>query len=616
MNRREFLRRSGAGLAALAAGGVPLALAAGKAKAADERPNLVVFISDDQHWCDCSAYGNKVVRTPAAARIAREGMTFNRAFVASPTCSPSRATIHSGLHSARNGAMGNHRPMRPGVKTLPSYLQELGYQVAIAGKQHLLPPSAYSHERIPNDIERNEVKRGLATGAIEAFLAGRDKAKPLCLFANAISPHVVWPPNKGYDPAKIVVPPYFVDTPETRQYLCRYYTDITLMDKQLGELYAAAKKHLGDNTLFLFTADQGAQWPFGKWNLYDAGIRVPFLAAWPGRVKAGATTEAMVSFLDILPTFIELAGGTVPEGLDGKSFAGVLTGKAPAHHEEIYAAHTGDGTMNVYPIRCVRTGKYKYILNLYPDNTYTTHIDKAAYSHDGGRVYYDSWVAKAQTDPAAAAVVRRYHTRPAEELYDVVADPYEMNDLAGDPAFASLKGELKAKVLAWMKRMGDKGPESQVRSATGPKKPDKLSGKPTPTQHTWRYTTTDPGDGWQRVDFDDSKWKEGKGGFGRIKIPAARVGTAWTTPKIWIRRTFKLDAAAKEASLRIFHDEDAEVYVNGTRIARFSGHTGGYIDHPLDAAAVKVLKPGANLLAVHCRQTAGGQYIDAGIVTN
>jgi N-sulfoglucosamine sulfohydrolase len=605
MNRRDFFRNSGAGLMAIWAGG---ALAADKGDA-PERPNLVVFISDDQHWFDSSPYGSKVIRTPAMQSIASDGLTFTRAFVASPTCSPSRATIHSGLHSARNGAMGNHRPMRKGVRTLPAYLQALGYQVVIAGKQHLLPADAYSHERIPGDVERNEMKRGLATGVIGKFLADRKKNRPLCLFVNAISPHVVWPQNKGYDPKKVNVPPHFVDTPETRQYLCRYYTDITLMDKQLGEVRAAVNRHLGDNTLFLFTSDQGAQWPFGKWNLYDAGIRVPLLAAWPGRIKPASTTGAMVSFLDILPTFIELAGGAAPKELDGKSFAPVLCGKAAEHHKEIYAAHTGDGAMNVYPIRCVRTEKFKYILNLFPANRYTTHIDKAGYSHDGGRKYYDSWVLKAKTDSAAAAAVKRYHTRPAEELYDIVKDPYEISNLAGDPTYAKVQAELKSKVKAWMKRMGD-------RSAQKPqKKPsNKRTAKPAPKQHTWRYTFKQPPEGWEAPGFDDSQWKQGKGGFGRIRIKAARVGTPWSTPDIWIRRTFDLKTAPQTAALRIFYDNNAEVHINGQQIAKFTGFSKNYFDKPLDAGAIKQLKTGSNTIAIHCNFTGGGQFIDADIL--
>ena len=386
------------------------------------------------------------------------------------------------------------------------------------------------------------------------------------------------------------------------------------MDKQLGEVYAAVAKHLGDNTLFVFTADQGAQWPFGKWNLYDAGIRVPFLASWPGRIKPASTTEAMVSFLDILPTFIELAGGEAPKGLDGKSFAAVLRGKAAAHHKEIYAAHTGDGTMNVYPIRCIRTEKFKYILNLYPGNRYTTHIDKAAYSHDGGRRYYDSWVLKAKSDPAAAAIVKRYHTRPAEELYDVVKDPYEMNNLAGDPEYAKVQAELKSKVKAWMKRMGDSGPESQPRTARNRKPPKKRVGKPAPPRHTWRYTFNKPPKGWEAPDFDDSQWKQGKGGFGRIRIKAARIGTPWSTPDIWIRRAFEVKAPPRAAVLRIFYDNDAEVYLNGRRIAKFTGFSTVYFDEPLDDAAGKQLKTGSNTLAIHCSFKGGGQFIDADIL--
>jgi arylsulfatase A-like enzyme len=212
---------------------------------------------------------------------------------------------------------------------------------------------------------------------------------------------------------------------------------------------------LGKNTLFIYTSDNGAQWPFAKWSLYDAGIHMPFIASWPGVLRAGSRSEALISFVDILPTFMELAGGKAPEGIDGKSFAGVLRGKTKSHRTEIYAAHSGDGNFNVFPMRCVRTARYKYILNLHPEFEYTTHIDVAG--PKDGRIYFDSWVAKAKTDPAAAAVVKRYHEHPPEELYDVVADPYEMRNLAADARHAGTLRELRAKVQAWMKEQGDEG---------------------------------------------------------------------------------------------------------------------------------------------------------------
>jgi hypothetical protein len=140
---------------------------------------------------------------------------------------------------------------------------------------------------------------------------------------------------------------------------------------------------------------------------------------------------------------------------------------------------------------------------------------------------------------------------------------------------------------------------------------------PTSQDHgqIWRYTTTQPADGWEQDDFDDSGWEIGKGGFGTEGTPGAVIGTTWDTSDIWLRRSF--DLAGKTTTdlyLSIHHDEDAEVYVNGQLIAKPKGYTAGYMRMPLDEKAKAALKPGLNRLAVHCHQTQGGQYIDAGFV--
>lgn len=251
------------------------------------------------------------------------------------------------------------------------------------------------------------------------------------------------------------LPPTFVDNLETRQWRCRYYTDISKMDAQLAQVRASVKRHLPQNTLFLYTSDNGSQWPFAKWNLYDAGLRMPFVISWPGVVPAASRSSALLSFLDMLPTFVELAGGKPPAGIDGKSFAPVIRGKAKQHREEIYALHTGDKNMNVYPHRCVRTQRFKYILNLHPEFKYTTHIDLAG--NRDGKGFYDTWVEQAKTDPKAAAILKRYHQRPAEELYDTEQDPHEANNLAADPHHVKTLAALRAKLKAWMQSQNDTG---------------------------------------------------------------------------------------------------------------------------------------------------------------
>jgi hypothetical protein len=132
---------------------------------------------------------------------------------------------------------------------------------------------------------------------------------------------------------------------------------------------------------------------------------------------------------------------------------------------------------------------------------------------------------------------------------------------------------------------------------------------------TWQYTTEGPAEGWMEAGFDDSSWKSGEGGFGSTGTPGASIGTPWTSSDIWLRRTFRLETIPRGALfLRIHHDEDAEVYLNGKLVAKRGGHRRGYGLIPLDAEANKTLQTGENLLAVHCHQTQGGQFIDVGLV--
>jgi arylsulfatase A-like enzyme len=179
--------------------------------------------------------------------------------------------------------------------------------------------------------------------------------------------------------------PYLLDTTETRKARARYYTDVTKLDSEVGQVRESLARHGHSDALFLFISDQGAQWPFSKWNLYDAGIKVPMIAHWRGKTKVGAT-HAMVSVVDLLPTLIEVAGGATPEDIDGRSFWKVLTNQSDTHHKEIFAAHTGDTNMNQAPMRCVRTERFKYIQNLAPEIEYTTHVSNG---QDSG-IYWDS----------------------------------------------------------------------------------------------------------------------------------------------------------------------------------------------------------------------------------
>jgi arylsulfatase A-like enzyme len=218
-------------------------------------------------------------------------------------------------------------------------------------------------------------------------------------------------------------------------------------------MQSLAKHKLAQDTLFAYTTDHGGQWPFCKWNLYDGGIHTPLILRWPDKIKPGARTDALISTIDLLPTFIDLAGGSVPDDIDGISFRELLAGQNLQHRDAIYATHTGDGKMNRTPMRCIRTARHKYILNLLPQQKFHTHIDAGA--DEDGLYYWKSWEKFAQTDARAAQVIHRYHHRPAEELYDLHDDPFERRNLATHPAHQQVLTDLRDRLKQWRIAQGE-----------------------------------------------------------------------------------------------------------------------------------------------------------------
>ncbi len=426
-------------------------------------PNFLIVLSDDHGIEYAGCYGNQTIRTPNIDRLARKGMRFTRAFTATAMCTPSRSMLYTGLFPHRNGAHPNHSATREGVTSLPSYLGKLGYCVGLAGKTHIKPKSVYPFEYMPRSEK-----------AMQRFLR-KSGQRPFCLIIATHHPHtplVAPKPGEGHDPAALKLPPYLVDTPETRLRQRDYYNSVEILDRDLGDYLAMlGRLKLEDDTLVIYASDHGSQFPFGKWTLYDAGLRVPFIARWPGHVGPGTVTDAMISFVDVLPTLIELAGGKPPKDIDGRSFAGVLLGEKTSHREVIYGTHTSLGIISgsEYPIRAVRTGHYQYIRNFNHQGRFTNITTegrgaakkkkagqgRGAKKPSGPGPLWRSWLELARTDPAAAARAKAYQRRPAEELYDVKSDPFELNNLADRPGLEPLKAELRRQLDAWMHQQGD-----------------------------------------------------------------------------------------------------------------------------------------------------------------
>lgn len=424
---------------------------------AQEKPNILIYLADDLSQRDMSLYGNEFIPTPELEKIASEGLVFNHAYVASPACAPSRAALLTGVMPARNGAEENHQYPRKGIKSLINNLKGLGYEVAAFGKvAHGSKKRGKSFgfdTYQPHSNLYNYDNIGKLDRMVSQFLKQRTSDKPLCLFVGTTNPHVPWnDPKVEFNPEEVELPPKFLDTPETRRHRAKYYQQIKELDGLGGRLFAMQKKYLGDNTLFIHSADHGSQWPFGKWTLYDYGTRVPFIAHWPGHIKPGKT-DAMISWIDLLPTLIDVAGGDAPQKIDGRSFKGVLLGSKSQHRNEIYTTTTADGNKNIYPSRSIRTDKWKLIHNIHPEYVFTNHSDLLR--RDGAGKYWHEWWELGRKSPQAMDVVMNYYANPEFELYRVTDDPWEMNNLIDKPEVQAIANELKAKLKQWMQEQGD-----------------------------------------------------------------------------------------------------------------------------------------------------------------
>jgi uncharacterized sulfatase len=432
-----------------------------------QRPNFVFVIGDDCTYHDLSLYGGQA-KTPHLDRLAEEGMLFTRCFQAAPMCSPTRHNIYTGLYPVRSGAYPNHTFVEEGTKSIVHYLKPLGYRIALSGKKHINPKTAfpfeYSGKGNNPDFE-----------AIDRLMAECSETKtPFCLFACSNEPHTPW--NKGnadaYPPEELKLPPYFVDTPETRNAFSKYLAEVTYLDQQVGQCLALLKKHdLAENTMFVFTSEQGNSFPFAKWTCYRNGLQTAFVVRWPGVVEPGSACDALIEYVDVAPTFIEAAGGSPPEVFEGKSLVPLLTGEKTEHKDYTYGIHTTRGIINGsdhFGIRSVRNDRYSYIRNLSPENRFTNAVTAQAKTENvaGGKKdrFYHSWCEKAETDPRAAKLVHRYEHRPPEELYDMQADPHEMNNLADDPEYAAIKEELSERLDAWMTSQGDQGRQTELEA--------------------------------------------------------------------------------------------------------------------------------------------------------
>jgi N-sulfoglucosamine sulfohydrolase len=445
MNRRRFIKNLSLGLGAAGMAARPVGIASQTLPAARKpgsQPNLVVLISDDQSYPDAGCYGNQELHTPNIDSLAREGLRFDRAFAASPSCSPSRSAILTGMPPHETGTSRFASPMPAGQKTILDYLQSAGYFTAAFKKVH-------QGEAFWKRWDFKGKNR-----PFEGFFERRSKDRPFFLHVGFHDPHRPYLPGERYPVknarAAVKVPAFLPDSPGVRKDLAHYYEAIERLDLRVGKVLRLLKEHgLVENTLVIFTSDQGMAFPGAKGTLYDPGLHVPLLARWPGKIQPGRTTSDLVSLIDLAPTWLDAAGISAPQGMRGKSFLPLLLGKPFEPQQAIYAERNYHTHLDL--IRCVRTDRYKLIRNYLPELPYRPLSDIA---RSPSWRSIEAWRHSGRLSPE---LYRRYFALPRLEVefYDLENDPPEMKNLANDPAYAAEVRSLEELLGRWMTETRD-----------------------------------------------------------------------------------------------------------------------------------------------------------------
>ncbi|GAB5559310.1 MAG: sulfatase [Synoicihabitans sp.] len=422
-------------------------------------------MADDMTYHDLGSVGNPDVHTPHLDRLATEGITFTHAYNSSPMCAPTRMSLYTGLHPVRHGGYPNHSEVYPHVRSLPDYLNDLGYSVGLLGKRHEKPEAQFPFEFLGGRHHDNGKGLDLDLAKAGEFIE-RNHEQPWCLVVTSNQPHTPW--NRGdvsaYNPVDLTLPPYLADTAETRQALTEYYAEITYMDAQFGQVLQALES-AGEaaHTLVLFLTEQGSNFPFCKWTCYETGLRSTMIARWPGQIPPNQQRTSLVQYVDIVPTLIELAGGAPePDQFDGRSLKGHFKTHASLH-PYVFGLQTTRGIYHgpeAYGIRTVRDERYRLIWNLHHDGPFQNSVTR-------NFAPYLSWKTTGESgDAFASARHREYAHRPEFELYDLEADPWSMTNLANDPEHSERVQALHTALQTWMRQQGDEGDATERAAFT------------------------------------------------------------------------------------------------------------------------------------------------------
>lgn len=402
-------------------------------------PNIVFLLSDDQTAADLGCYGNKTVRTPNLDKLAAEGIRFTRAYVATPQCSPSRGALLTGRVPHTTGSSRLHADVLPEFPSIVEALKKQGYFTGAYRKVH------------QKDIAQQFDFKG--DKDLTAFFNQRPKNKPFFLWFGSTDPHRPYKAgavNPPHDPKNVTVPDFLANTSGTRQDLAYYYDAIARFDKDCGEILALLEKGgLTGNTIIFMSSDNGMPFPRAKGTLYEAGVNVPLLIKWPGKVKAGRVASDIISLMDLPVTWLEAAGAPLLPRMTGKSLIPFLEGSDQPVHDYIFTERNWHD--NWEPSRSVISKKYKLIQNFRPEVAPMPTLDRLT---SPAFQDIDSLNKVGRLTPKLKQWY--FHApRPEVELYDLEKDPGEWHNLAFNPAYKTVLLDYQKILGDWMNSTHD-----------------------------------------------------------------------------------------------------------------------------------------------------------------
>ncbi|CAN5560395.1 sulfatase [soil metagenome] len=431
---------------------------------AETKPKNVVFLIADDLGLQVGCYGDKAAKTPNMDAAAKQGTRFTNAFASVASCSPSRSTMLTGQPTHQNGQYGlahsdhNFASFKK-TRSLPSILNAAGYRTAALAKLHVQPKESYPFtEEIPAGGGRNGV--AVAEAAKKFIAESKAAGKPFFLNVGYTDPHraakgfaneAKYPPSipkTVFDPKTLPLPYFMNDEPDARGDLADYYQSINRFDTNVG-LFRKMLEEAGvaDDTLVFIFSDNGMPFVGAKTNLYDTGLHLPLIVVKPGQ-KPGVVNDMMVSWTDLAPSVLDWAGLTKPDNMMGHSILPHLENVPADGFKEVYGSHQFHEVTMYYPMRMVRTQKYKLILNLGNALEYPHASDLwASPTWQGSLSRKDSQMGSRS--------VKQYLNRAREELYDLDKDPNELVNLIDDPAYTKVKDELRSKLATWRKATHD-----------------------------------------------------------------------------------------------------------------------------------------------------------------